>query len=109
MIAIVTNSSCILVIFIGFLVICSLCDVIQRQLDVHQNPVLTSLSKFSLQKNAAAILNLDEQRGNLPAIHGIRVISMAWVVLGHQYLQQLGGVNVNSVAFYNVSIALQFV
>lgn len=83
--------------------ICSLCSIIQGLLGSQEHPVINTLSRFALQRNAAAILDMNEKKGNFPSIHGIRSISMAWVVLGHQYLQQSRGTTINIMSFGNVS------
>ena len=103
--------STIFLIFVCFLVVCTFCEVRLRQLTTaddekkpHQeNSILATLSKFSLRKNAAAILSTRVRRESLPAIHGIRFISMAWVVLGHQYITPLFGANVNMLRVMDVS------
>lgn len=42
---------------------------------------------FSLRRNATLILNLDSEKSesSLPVIHGMRVFTMAWIILGHTY------------------------
>ena len=46
-----------------------------------------SLCCFSLTRNGAAILSLDESKSSesLGVIHGLRVVTMAWIILGHTY------------------------
>ncbi|XP_046563521.1 nose resistant to fluoxetine protein 6-like [Haliotis rubra] len=41
------------------------------------------LLAFSITRNAEKILSSASVEGNLGCIHGIRVLSMAWVILGH--------------------------
>ncbi|XP_067686795.1 nose resistant to fluoxetine protein 6-like [Haliotis asinina] len=41
------------------------------------------LLAFSITRNAEKILSVTSGEGNLGCIHGIRVLSMAWVILGH--------------------------
>ncbi|XP_046563545.1 nose resistant to fluoxetine protein 6-like [Haliotis rubra] len=41
------------------------------------------LLAFSITRNAEKILSSASGEGNLGCIHGIRVLSMAWVILGH--------------------------
>ena len=42
---------------------------------------------LSLYSNGARVLDVSMKReGNLGAIHGIRFISMTWVMLGHVYV-----------------------
>ena len=48
---------------------------------------------FSFRKNAQAILSIESssidssksKQDTLPIIHGLRVITMAWIILGHTY------------------------
>ena len=42
-----------------------------------------ALLSFSLPKNTDRIFSTNAGRGNIGCLHGIRVLSMAWVVLGH--------------------------
>ena len=48
------------------------------------------LMSFSVPHNASKILATDRLPGSLDAVHGIRFISMSWVILGHTYLFVLG-------------------
>ena len=40
---------------------------------------------FSVLKNGSAILNCKQGQGDLGCVHGIRVLSITWVVLGHSF------------------------
>lgn len=42
---------------------------------------------FSIQRNGAAILNLEDGKNgeSLAIIHGLRVVTMAWIIMGHTY------------------------
>ena len=40
---------------------------------------------FSLYTNAKKLLSTDQAPGSLTAVHGIRFLSMSWVVMGHTY------------------------
>lgn len=48
---------------------------------------MRALSCFSVKRNGTAILNLDEGTtgDSLSMIHGLRVMTMAWIILGHTY------------------------
>ncbi|XP_001599171.3 nose resistant to fluoxetine protein 6 [Nasonia vitripennis] len=98
-----TVSFSILMAFIGLLLFCTLCDVILRQRDAgeYRHPVLSTLAKFSLIISASSILSTRVREGNLPAIHGIRFLSMGWVILGHEYILHFQGVNVNNLSILN--------
>ena len=38
---------------------------------------------FSLYSNTSALLNTEQQASNITCIHGIRFLSMTWIVIGH--------------------------
>jgi hypothetical protein len=42
---------------------------------------------FSAVKNGRKILNCDTQEDSLTSIHGLRFLSLSWVILVHTYLQ----------------------
>jgi hypothetical protein len=44
-----------------------------------------ALLSFSWIANGKKILSTKEVKGSLGCLHGIRFISMSWVVLGHTY------------------------
>ena len=51
------------------------------------------LLSFSILKNAAKILSVDSSQADGPtlqAVHGIRFLSMSWVILGHTWAFTLG-------------------
>lgn len=51
------------------------------------------LLSFSLCKNASKILSADASPADgstLQAVHGIRFLSMSWVILGHSWAFTLG-------------------
>ncbi|CAB0036485.1 unnamed protein product [Trichogramma brassicae] len=103
-----------MVIYIGFLVMCTLLDLRERQEaaeradckaiasksdaaapETSTTGLTKTLVRFSFIRNAEAVLSTKVHEGNLPVINGIRVISTAWIVLFHEYFVQLFGVNVN--------------
>lgn len=43
------------------------------------------LMSFSIYTNGKKILTTDQPKGSLTCIHGIRFLSMTWVILGHSY------------------------
>ena len=103
--------STIFLIYVCFLLACTYCDVTLRNLITagdektasQDHRILVALSKFSLLKNAAAILNTRTNRDSLPGIHGIRFLSMAWIVLYHQHAAASLAVNVNNLRLTYVS------
>jgi hypothetical protein len=42
---------------------------------------------FSAVQNSRKILNCDTQEDSLTSLHGLRFLSLAWVILVHTYLQ----------------------
>lgn len=101
------NYSFLLIIFLIFLVGCTFCDIIQNWLypnGEYQHIFITTLDQFSLLKSVISILNTEVKEGNLPSIHGIRFLSMAWVVLGHEFQIHAMGANVNLLDVLDVSV-----
>ena len=47
------------------------------------------LACFSMARNMPKLLSMAPQKGAVPSLHGIRVLSMCWVVLGHVFLMAL--------------------
>jgi hypothetical protein len=45
------------------------------------------LLSFSAVQNSRKILNCDSQEDSLTSVHGLRFLSLAWVILVHTYLQ----------------------
>lgn len=41
---------------------------------------------FSIFTNGQKILNTEQTEGQLMSIHGIRFLSLTWVILGHTYI-----------------------
>ena len=48
------------------------------------------LLSFSVYTNGKRILSTTHAPGSFGAIHGIRFLSMAWIILGHTYFFGLG-------------------
>ncbi|XP_063992304.1 nose resistant to fluoxetine protein 6-like [Diachasmimorpha longicaudata] len=77
----------ILTIFVGFLIFCTICDILRvKECRIFENNVISELSKFSLYTNGKRVLDTTVPRGTLPAIQGIRFFSMCWVIIGHEYV-----------------------
>ena len=51
------------------------------------------LQAFSVYTNGSKLLSTGQPAGSITCIHGIRFLSMTWVVLGHGFLfpQQVSG------------------
>ncbi|XP_069694766.1 nose resistant to fluoxetine protein 6-like [Periplaneta americana] len=43
------------------------------------------LLSFSLRRHGSKLLSADTSSDSLPALHGVRSLSMCWIVLGHHY------------------------
>ncbi|KAL1491689.1 hypothetical protein ABEB36_012250 [Hypothenemus hampei] len=64
---------------------------------IHQNNQKSTsiLKAFSLRINASALFKISENPGDLPCLHGLRFISMLWVILGHTFFAYCYGPVVN--------------
>ena len=49
------------------------------------------LLDMSIYGNFKRLFNIDKIEGQLDCLHGIRFLSMGWVVLGHSFGDILGG------------------
>ena len=58
---------------------------------------LKALVAFSVYTNGSKLLSTSQPAGSITCIHGIRFLSMTWVVLGHGFLypQQVSGESVS--------------
>ena len=45
--------------------------------------------RLSVYSNAAKLLSTERSEGSLDALHGIRFLSLSWVILGHTYIFSL--------------------
>ncbi|XP_059473381.1 O-acyltransferase like protein-like [Neocloeon triangulifer] len=69
-------------------VVCGLCDwLLEKREKKPPKVVETLVSAFSLQRNLKQVFRISRKKvpGQISSIHGIRVLSTAWVVLGHRY------------------------
>ena len=89
-----------------FLVVCTIFDAIEKRRAPGESGgrMLQSLGRFSLHRNALAILSTKAKSENLLSIQGLRFFSMVWVVLGHEYVTGALGVNVNNLDILDVSV-----
>ncbi|KAK7095528.1 nose resistant to fluoxetine protein 6-like [Littorina saxatilis] len=58
---------------------------------------------FSVYTNGAKLLSTQRTAGSLTCIHGVRFLSMTWVVLGHTILLPLGGAG-NTIGYIGEAI-----
>ncbi|XP_039271604.2 nose resistant to fluoxetine protein 6-like [Styela clava] len=49
-----------------------------------------AILSFSVIKNTKALLDTEQKEGNLECLHGLRFISMSWIILGHTVSFTLG-------------------
>eukprot|EP00117_Sycon_ciliatum_P045788 scpid27098/ scgid32871/ Nose resistant to fluoxetine protein 6 len=70
-----------------------------------------ALRCFSLQRNVLFVLDPKHNTGTVPCLHGIRVFSMAWIILGHTYLwpQFVGCSNLREMSIMTSQISFQLV
>lgn len=98
-------STVLLGVYVCFLVLCTVCDLASRYYGVYLSNRLLFLSRLSLAKSSANILSLKTQDDDVAVIHGLRVISAAWIVLVHEYLAQFYAVNLNVFDIAEVSVS----
>jgi len=63
------------------------------------------LSSFSLYKNVKELIGI-RSGGDMDCLHGIRTMSMMWVVLCHTYINSIQMPDINLIEFSNVSISV---
>ncbi|XP_001605149.3 nose resistant to fluoxetine protein 6 [Nasonia vitripennis] len=84
------------VLCIGFVTLCTLCDLVNRWFGVEQENAGT-LSRFSALKALSKILSTRTQEDEIRPLHGMRVLSIAWVVLVHEYFLHVFSSTVNII------------
>ncbi|RUS73914.1 hypothetical protein EGW08_018319, partial [Elysia chlorotica] len=62
---------------------------IQAPSSPQQGKLAKALLAFSVYTNGSKLLNTTQQPGSITCLHGIRFLSMAWVILGHVFLFSL--------------------
>lgn len=68
-----------------------------------------ALLSFSLPRNTGRILSFQTPRGNIGCLHGIRVLSLAWVILGHAILSlSYNSVIINKLDMLKLQSTLPF-
>ena len=92
-------------IYVGFLFLCTFCDLIYQEtpLKDRQPGLLQTLSRFSYIKNGKALLSTEQKSDDFPFIHGIRVLSSACIVLFHGHFFAFMIPAVNTTDFSDVS------
>ncbi|XP_046432346.1 nose resistant to fluoxetine protein 6-like isoform X3 [Neodiprion fabricii] len=76
-----TLSTIMFVVAVGlFLIYCTVCDFVRRRRPAEASSLMIKFSKFSLYTNILEMFVTKE----LPAIEGMRVLSMCWIVMHHQ-------------------------
>ncbi|XP_051175755.1 nose resistant to fluoxetine protein 6-like isoform X2 [Leptopilina boulardi] len=91
----------ILTIIVLFLVICTILELLHNWLEAknYNWNIIRSLSRFSLINSSLRILSLKMHSGSISSIHGIRALSILWIVYGHDLFFNVMASFVNSVDF----------
>lgn len=101
--------SSFMTVYVGFLIFCTIIDLTDHKTTENsKSDTLQNLARFSLWKNAKKLFSTKVQDNNLPFLHGIRVLSTAWIVLFHEYFFQFFMINVNLVYIPEVGFFKDF-
>ncbi|XP_051154580.1 O-acyltransferase like protein-like isoform X2 [Leptopilina boulardi] len=73
-----------IVIYVLILIGCTILDIFYATRDSN-NIFVKTLIPFSLRRTSWKILNTKVNNSSIPVLNGIRVLSIAWVVMGHTY------------------------
>ena len=60
------------------------------------------LLSFSVLRNGRKVLNCTKNNADISCLHGIRVLSITWVVLGHCFTQLNGAIQ-GTIAIYHIN------
>lgn len=93
-------------VIVSFLVACTIIEMKQQSLDADNklgHPIINTLAMFSLRKSISSILSTEVKKGTLPALDGIRSLSMISLVLFHQCYLSTDGAMVNTLDFVEVN------
>jgi hypothetical protein len=71
-------------------------DLVFRQLKVDRHALLVS---FSLYTNGQNLFNMKTSKNDIRCLHGIRVLSIVWILLGHRYFLYLLMPGMNPIEF----------
>uniref|UniRef100_A0A7M5UX50 Nose resistant-to-fluoxetine protein N-terminal domain-containing protein n=2 Tax=Clytia hemisphaerica TaxID=252671 RepID=A0A7M5UX50_9CNID len=67
-------------------------------IEIDADPLLLKILRcFSLQRNTCAIMGTEQPKGAIRSVHGIRALSMFWVIIGHVFLWSQGVPNDNTL------------
>ncbi|PSN45475.1 hypothetical protein C0J52_08663 [Blattella germanica] len=93
-----SGSTCAIFSFFGVLTLTSTAyDLLKK------GQIKEILIAFSLYTNGKKLLNTDTSKETIPCLHGIRFISICWIVLGHRYMVSTDGPAIN------LSFAMDFI
>ncbi|KAL0272822.1 UNVERIFIED_CONTAM: hypothetical protein PYX00_005651 [Menopon gallinae] len=85
---------------VGLIAICStLFDVLHTRIPIKSTRTELYTS-FSLYKNFQQLTKIYTGPDNIGCLHGIRTLSMCWVILGHEYITRLFGPLINMPIFF---------
>ncbi|KAH8312733.1 hypothetical protein KR044_012560, partial [Drosophila immigrans] len=88
----------ILSVLAAAMILATLCDYFLCQ---NQSKLPTVVKAFSARANSRALFHLVEPKSNpnvIDCVHGMRCMSLIWVIFGHQYLISLGSPKTNYVS-----------
>lgn len=101
----VFNFRSLLGVYLLFLVSCTTLDILQNRMNL-QNRAVHFLSKFSMKRSALRIFNMKIDSKSFPALNGIRVLSIIWIVWGHEYLFRASTfLHINNLEIRDVSFS----
>lgn len=93
----------LLSLFGAFMIFCTVCDFFKSGNPTDTSKIINTLAKFSLYKNALALLSTEIRPETLPAIQGIRFLSISWIMFGHHFFASFLRPTVNSLHILKVS------
>jgi len=85
-IALIFRSICLFLVLLA--VLAGICDWYFEKFEKTPPPaVVLAVTAFSLRSNLKQVFHISRKTvpGQVPCLHGLRVFSIAWVVLGHRY------------------------
>lgn len=84
--------SVVLSLLVAIVVTSTIYDVTKRNQNQRRHPLLVAFSAFT---NFQTLFNLEQNKNDIPCLHGIRGLSIIWIIVGHRYIlsMQLPGMN----------------
>ncbi|XP_074109043.1 uncharacterized protein LOC141533851 [Cotesia typhae] len=79
---------------VTFLLICTFCELLSKFTSINSG-LINTLGKFSLIVNGQSILSTKVSKDNIPAIAGLKVFSMFWIVFVHAYIYSFSSCIIN--------------